>query len=133
MKVKELKDDKITKDWLSAIKASENTKDTYLEGMQAFTEWVKKTPEQLLLEAEAEVRAGKLMRERTIRSYFTEFRECLEKKELAPLTVKSRMTSVSSFYKSNNIDLPVVPRSINKAKPQKRGERYQQKRIYSMF
>ena len=53
MKVKELKDDKITKDWLSAIKASENTKDTYLEGMQAFTEWVKKTPEQLLLEAEA--------------------------------------------------------------------------------
>ena len=60
------------------------------------------------------------MRERTIRSYFTEFREYLEKKELAPLTVKSRMTSVSSFYKSNNIDLPVVPRSINKAKPQKK-------------
>jgi hypothetical protein len=48
MKVKELKDDKTIKDWLSSIKASENTKQTYLEGMQTFTEWVKKTPEQLL-------------------------------------------------------------------------------------
>lgn len=120
MKVKELKDDKIIKEWLSAIKASENTKQTYLEGMQTFTEWVKKTPEQLLLEAEAEVRAGKLMRERNIKSYFSEYREELEGRELAPLTVKGRMTVISSFYKSNNIDLPIIPRSVHKAKPQKK-------------
>jgi integrase len=66
------------------------------------------------------VRAGKLMRERNIKAYFSDYREELEKKGIAPLTVKGRMTVISSFYKSNNIDLPVIPRSINKAKPQKK-------------
>lgn len=120
MRVGELKEDKTIKEWLSSIRASDNTKRVYLEGMQAFTEWVKKTPEELLTEAEDEIKAGLLMRRRKIKSYFSEFRENLEKKELAPLTVKSRMTSISSFYKSNNIDLPIIPRSINKAKPQRK-------------
>jgi hypothetical protein len=36
MKVKELRHDKIIKEWLSRIKAAVNTKESYLTAMQAF-------------------------------------------------------------------------------------------------
>ena len=44
MKVNELKSDKITKDWLSVIKAAEETRKVYLQAMQSFTEFTDKTP-----------------------------------------------------------------------------------------
>ncbi|HWR25188.1 MAG TPA: tyrosine-type recombinase/integrase [Methanosarcina sp.] len=72
----------------------------------------------MIEEAEAEIKAGKLMREQKIDSYLPEFREMLENKKLAPLTVRGRMTGVSSFYKSNGIPLPLLPRSTMKAKPE---------------
>jgi len=95
-------------------------KQSYLQVMQAYTDKTGKTPEQLILEAEAEVREGKLMRERMIFTYLPEFRELLEKKELAPLTIKNRMTGICSFYKYYNIDLPVLPKNMNRARPQKK-------------
>ena len=116
----ELKENVEIKKWFSGINASDNTKQSYLQAMQAYTDKTGKTPEQLILEAEAEVRAGRLMRERTIFTYLPEFRELLEKKELAPLTIKNRMTGICSFYKYYNIDLPVLPKNINRARPQKK-------------
>jgi hypothetical protein len=58
------------------------------------------------------------MCERKIFSYLPEFREHIESKGVAPLTVKSRMTAVLSFYHSYQIDLPVPPNSLHKARPQ---------------
>jgi len=66
MKVKELKTDKIIKDWLYGIKATDDTRKMYLQSMQQFTEFTHKTPLQLIEEAETEIRAGLLMRERNI-------------------------------------------------------------------
>lgn len=120
MESTELKDNVEIQNWFSRIKASGNTKQSYLQALQAFTKMAGKAPEQLILEAEAEVRAGKLMRERTIWIYLPKFRESLEAQELAPLTIKSRMTGVCSFYKSNNIELPVLPKSLGHARPQKK-------------
>lgn len=116
----ELKENVEIKKWFSGINASDNTKQSYLQAMQAYTDKTGKTPEQLILEAEAEVRAGRLMRERTIFTYLPEFRELLEKKELAPLTIKNRMTGICSFYKYYNIDLPVLPKNMNRTRPQKK-------------
>lgn len=116
MKVKELKNDKIIKDWLSGIKAADETRKGYLQAMQYFTEFTNKTPLQLIEEAEVEIRAGLLMRERNITCYLREFREQLEKKNLAPLTIKGRMTGVCSFYRSYNIQLPVIPKGTTNAK-----------------
>jgi len=120
MESTELKDNVEIQNWFSRIKASGNTKQSYLQALKAFTEMAGKAPEQLILEAEAEVRGGKLMRERTIWIYLPKFRESLEAQELAPLTIKSRMTGVCSFYKSNNIELPVLPKSLGRARPQKK-------------
>src|SRR5664280_383156 len=88
MESTELKDNVEIQNWFSRIKASGNTKQSYLQALKAFTEMAGKAPEQLILEAEAEVRGGKLMRERTIWIYLPKFRESLEAQELAPLTIK---------------------------------------------
>ncbi len=116
MKVSELIGDKIVKDWLSGIRATENTRGSYLQAMQQFTEHVNKTPLVILEEAEGEIKAGLLMRERNITTYLREFRESLEEQELAPLTIKNRITGVYSFYKHYNIQLPVIPKSTKRAK-----------------
>ena len=73
MKVSELIGDKIVKDWLSGIRATENTRGSYLQAMQQFTEHVNKTPLVILEEAEGEIKAGLLMRERNITTYLREF------------------------------------------------------------
>jgi integrase len=114
----ELKGNAEIKKWFSRINASVNTRQSYLQAMQAYTEMTGKKPEELILEAE--VRAGRLMRERALLVYLPQFRDLLESRELAPLTIKSRMAGICSFYKCNNIELPVLPKNMNRARPQKK-------------
>ena len=120
MRFAKLKEDGIIKSWLAGIGAKPRTVKSYVLRMQEYTEFLNKEPEELLLEAETDVRAGKLMRERKIVSHLIDYRQFLEKKTLAPMTIKGKMTAVYSFYKSNQIDLPVLPRNVNKARPQKK-------------
>jgi site-specific recombinase XerD len=120
MKYDKLKQDTKIKLWLARIGAKPNTVKSYILGMQEYTNFTKMTPDELLLEAEADIRAGKLMRERNMTLLITEYREFLEKKGIAPMTIKGKMTAVCSFYKTNQIDLPVLPRSVFKARAQKK-------------
>jgi hypothetical protein len=62
--------------------------------MQYYTEFTKKTPEELIREAEKEMREGLTMDERRIRMYLNNFRKSLQDQELAPLTVRNRMVGV---------------------------------------
>jgi integrase len=118
MEIFELKEDKIIKKWLSGRRATEETRKSYIQSMRDYTEYTKKAPEELLLEAENEIRAGLLMRERNIDSDLLGFREKLEERKLAPLTIRSRMTGVCSFYTHFNIPLPTLPRSTQNARPE---------------
>jgi integrase len=118
MKAIELRNDKFIKRWLSGKRATQETAKSYVQSMQMFTEFVSKTPEELILEAEAEIKAGLLMRERNIDLYLIDFREAQENQNLAATTVMTRLAAVMSFYKYYNIQLPILPRSIRKAKPE---------------
>jgi integrase len=118
MKANELRNDKLIKRWLSGKRATQETEKSYVQSMQMFTEFVKRTPEELILEAEAEIKAGLLMRERKIDSYLLDFREDQESQNLSSTTVKTRLAAVMSFYKHYNIQLPVLPRSVRKARPE---------------
>src|SRR5665647_1866741 len=120
MKYDKLKQDAKIKLWLSRIGAKPNTKKSYTLGMQEYTEFTKMAPDDLILNAEADIRAGKLMRERNITLQLTEYREFLEEKGIAPMTIKGKMTAVCSFYKTNQIDLPVLARSVFRARAQKK-------------
>ena len=45
----------------------------------------RKTPDELLSEAEQEVKSGKLMRQRNIKKYLIGFRKNFKRKEVTPI------------------------------------------------
>ena len=116
MKVCELISDPLIIDWIDTLNPAINTKKLYLQAMQNFTDWTGKTPEELLTEAEDEIKSGKLMRQRKIKSYLIGFRKHLQDQKLSDLSVRSKMTGVRSFYKTFDIEIPTMQR-IGKAKP----------------
>lgn len=56
MKATELKEDKAVKDWLAGRTASEETRNSYVQSMQWYNDFAGKSPEELLLEAEKEIK-----------------------------------------------------------------------------
>ncbi|WP_407356366.1 tyrosine-type recombinase/integrase [Methanolobus sp. WCC5] len=110
----------------AVISPAKNTKLAYLTAMVQYTEFTGQTPTELINEAEQDIRAGKLMRERAIFFKIPQFRQYLENqknpntnKPLAPGTIEKYVSSVISFYKSFYIETPKQPRSKKKVKPVK--------------
>jgi len=89
--------------------------------MQFYSEFTQMTPAELLAEAKNEVKAGTLMDERDILLHFIEFRQHLQQKKLAPITIRNRLVGVRSFYTSLHIEVPKLPR-LGKAKPLKKNK-----------
>ena len=73
----EASDIKIIKLWLSTISATKNTTRNYTIALKFFCDLTGKTPNELLTEAESEVKAGVLMRERKIKLYLIDFKNSL--------------------------------------------------------
>jgi integrase len=117
MKIFEMKEDPLIIQWLDNINKS-TTKNNYLLGMQVYTEWLKKTPDALIDEAEEE--ATVLMRKRKITRYMIGFKKYLHDSTLAPLTQKNYITGVKAFYTFNYIELPKL--KSDKAKPLKQNK-----------
>jgi integrase len=115
IKVPELKNDLVIIEWFEILNPKSNTQRSYLYSMQAFTDWIGKTPNELLTEAEAEIRKGLLLRERNIKRYIIGFRKSLQDQGLAPMSVRSHVNCVQSFYKSFDIEIPKLPRSGTRA------------------
>ncbi len=110
MKQSELENNELIKEWFSIMEAAPNTRRNYLKGMALYTDFTGKTPEQLLEEAESEIKSGLLMRKRSIRKYLLDFREMLKAREYAPKTTINYVGTIKSFYKVFDIDLPVLNR-----------------------
>lgn len=85
--------------------------------MQFYAEFTGMSPDELLDEAEKEEQDRIPMRKRAIKSRLMDFRDYLEARGIAPMSVKSRMSAIQSFYKSNDIQVPALPRSDKKTKP----------------
>ncbi|MDQ1275576.1 MAG: hypothetical protein QG610_1150, partial [Euryarchaeota archaeon] len=109
LKNEELRADKIICDWLSGVKPT--TRRGYIDSMRAYTDFLNKTPEQILNESEEDIESGKLMRKRKIFNELRVFREHLEKSGMASMSIKAKITGVRSFYTFYNIQLPSLPRS----------------------
>ncbi|MBE0428186.1 MAG: tyrosine-type recombinase/integrase [Nitrospirae bacterium] len=106
MEIDELKKEPLIIEWFANIEAAEHTRRNFLQGMRYYTNFIKKTPNELLEEAENEIKNGILMRKRKIRGYILTFREWLKGREYAPKTIHNHIVAVKSFYKSFDIDLP---------------------------
>ncbi|WP_156160963.1 MULTISPECIES: hypothetical protein [unclassified Methanosarcina] len=95
MKVSELVNDPLIVDWIDTLNPAINTKKLYLQAMQNFTDWSGKTPSDLLIETKDEIKSGKLMRQRKIKSYLIGFRKHLQDQKLSDLSIRSK--SLSAF------------------------------------
>ncbi|MBN1134294.1 MAG: tyrosine-type recombinase/integrase [Methanosarcinaceae archaeon] len=115
MKLNDLEKDPIITEWFDTLNPRPNTRRNYLTAIQAFTGWVGMSPEELLNEAEGEIRAGKLMRERNIKRHIIGFRKHMQDTGRAPNTIKINITGIKSFYRTFDIELPTLPRAGNKA------------------
>lgn len=81
MKVYELKKDVLINEWLDSINASKTARCNYLFAMQAYTELIKKTLNELIEEAEAEKSNPSIKKRlRSIKRYLIEFRKHLPEK-----------------------------------------------------
>lgn len=126
MRVSELKNNSIIIEWIQTANIKPNTEKAYLQGMQDFTTFTGKNPEMLLDEAEEDIRAGKLMRQRRIKQDLIKFRKYLQDSGKAPYTVKNRMVGVISFFMTFDIEIPKLPR-IGKAKTLEKNKNIPQK------
>lgn len=126
MNREELKKEETILKLFAVLSLEDNTKWTYCNAMQHYTEFTGKTPTELIDEAKEDIKAGLLMTDRKIFLQIAQFRQHLEKqknkftkKELAPGTIQKYVSTVISFYNAFYIETPKQPRSKNKVKPQK--------------
>ncbi len=108
MDINQLSKDSYILEWFANIEAAKNTQRNFLRGMELYTEFVNKTPAELIEEAEQEILSGTLMRKRKIREYLLTFREWLKTQEYAPKTINGFLIAARSFYKSYDIDIPSI-------------------------
>lgn len=101
----------IVEKWLLRIDAKPTTIDSYLHSIRLYCDFLNKTPNELIEESKYDVKAGLLMDERRIETHLLRFKKHLQDQGLAPMTIKTRMTGVKSFYKSNYIELPYLPKT----------------------
>jgi integrase len=108
MEIPELVQDPLVVEWFSITEIEPNTRKIFLQSLRYFTEFVKKSPSELITEAEAEIESGLLMRKRKIKGYFLTFREWLKREGFAPKSVATHLAAIKSFYRSFDIDIPVI-------------------------
>lgn len=106
MNSQELKKDAFIMDFFDKTEAAQNTRKLYIQALQHYTGVASKSPRELIEEAEAEIKDGKLMRERSLNKYLTSFKKFIEEKDFAPITRNVFITGVTSFYRAYDIPLP---------------------------
>jgi hypothetical protein len=110
MKMHELQEDTSIVKWFDITKPTGNSSNNYLNTMQKYTDFLGKTPKELINEAESDIKAGLLPRERRTRSYLRSFRKHLENEGLFESSIKTHITAIKSFYDAFKIDLPQLSR-----------------------
>jgi len=77
----QLKYDPIVADWIDTINPKKTTEHNYISALEIYTKYTGKSPEELITEAEKEIKAGLLPRERTVKRDLFGFRRYLQGKK----------------------------------------------------
>ena len=122
----ELENEPTIKQLFKLLNPSEHTRTNYFTALKHYTEYTGQTPTELIQEAHEDIKAGKLMPERTVFFKIPGFRQFLQgvkskqyNKPLAQTTLNKYVRDVCSFYNYFYIDTPKLPRSQNKTRTQK--------------
>jgi len=106
--------DSLVKEFFLAKNIRESTKNHYLIRLRYYCSFIEKTPSQMIEEAENEEEELLRMRRRKIRKYLLSWLDEMQKKDYSRNTISSFFTSVKTFYRFFEIELPNVNIEIKK-------------------
>lgn len=108
MTIEELENNDMVKYWFKNLKPKATTRESCILSIQAFTDYMKISPTEIidLVESEADLKP----RDQKIKQKIDDYIEELKNKGNAPLTVEKKLSGVRSFFKYNDIVLPVLQR-----------------------
>jgi integrase len=122
MDKKVILEDNYVKMWFSEIGAEPRTINDFSYSLMLFCEFTGKTPKELIDEADNESNQRIPQRDKQLRRYLRDFPAWLEEdfkgkygREIAPKTLKTRMTGIRSFYKALGFEVPRNSKKINRA------------------
>lgn len=104
----DLKDDPLIKEYIQNHNIKPNTILRFTRGITLYSEFLDKTPEEWISEAEAEEENRIRMRRRKIKKYLLDFKDYLDSQHFSVLSVKTHMGSVRSMYHEQDIEVPRI-------------------------
>ncbi|RXA21849.1 hypothetical protein EQO05_01015 [Methanosarcina sp. MSH10X1] len=115
--IEELKKDEAVKDWFTLINPKPMTRNSYLQSLKGYCDFLGKAPSELIEEADTEAEKGILLKRRTVRRHLLSYIEYLNQCDISQNTIKLRLAVVKSFYKKLDVELPNLPRSEKEVAP----------------
>lgn len=115
-KQKKSKEETIVSKWLELVNVSPLTQRNYERSLDMYCGFTGLSPEQLIEEADNDVRSGVLPRDRMMKRRLIAFRTSLLEKGIAPTTLHNYMAGALSFYRSFDHEIPNLGKR-GKARP----------------
>lgn len=101
-----IQEDKYFKLFLRSRNLRQSTQNLYKQTLKRYCEFTRKTPTQLINEAEKEEKERLRMRERQIKLDLLDYTEYMNSQNFSPLYIKKTMTEIRTFYREFEIELP---------------------------
>ncbi len=95
-------------DFIESRDIGNSTKRTYMHRITRYCNFLGKTPTELIEEAEDEQDSAIKTRKRRIKRYLIDYKKYLEDEGTTNTAVKINITTVKSFYRSLDIDVPSI-------------------------
>lgn len=104
----DIKKDECFMDFIESRDVGESTKRSYLHRITRYCDFIGRMPTELIEEAEEEQDQGIKTRKRKIKRYLIDYKYHLENQGSTPTAIKNHISTVRSFYRSFDIDVPTI-------------------------
>lgn len=104
----DLENDKEIIDFLRAKPRRKSTELTHIQRLKIFCNFLGKKPVELIKEAEEDENNRIRMKKRKIRKYFIEYSKYLRDYGRSQYTISNHFSSIKSFYRNSEIELPHI-------------------------
>ena len=104
----DIKNDEEIIDFLRAKNRRESTEIVHLKRLRAYCNFIGKRPVELIQEADDEEENRIRMKKRHIRKYFIDYSEYLRNRGRSQYTISNHFSSIKTFYRNSEIELPNI-------------------------
>jgi integrase len=105
----DIKNDEEIIDFLRAKNRRKSTEDVHLKRLRAYCNFIGKKPVELINEAVDDEENRIRIKKRRIRKYFIDYSEHLRNGGRSQYTIANHFSSIKTFYRNSEIELPSIP------------------------